>query len=415
MKMPPDAISVTLGVGSAAYQKTLVPTLLQAGMLRRYFKSGPYLEVQDPTLDGRLAVIKRFPANRRINQVAWGVWRRIPHKVRPWYPALAMALLADYLWSRWIPPCTIFHSWMGQSLTSMQVAKRQGALTLVENAGRHGRCWEQAAQEEYDRFDVKAIDRQPLLSPAVILRMEREYELCDRIAVPSNLSFRSFAGFGLTHKAVVVLLGTDTQLFAPQPQSADRPLFRVCFVGRVELAKGVGYLLQAWKRLAMPNAELLLVGEVKREMRPLLRICSDSTVRTTGVLPAEQVAARYRDSDLFVIPSVNEGLAQVLLEAMSSGLPVVASDMSGADDCVTDGKEGFIVPARDVDRLAEKILWCYQHRDEARAMGRAGRERIESQFTLDHYNQRQIALYRSMAGMPGAAVRSPATPAKAER
>ena len=94
---------------------------------------------------------------------------------------------------------------------------------------------------------------------------------------------------------------------------------------------------------------------------------------------------------------MNEGLAQVLLEAMASGLPLVASDYSGAADLITHGKEGFIFPVRDVDRLAEAILWCYQHCDETQAMGRAARAKIESQFTLEHYNQRQIALYRSLA------------------
>ena len=81
-----------------------------------------------------------------------------------------------------------------------------------------------------------------------------------------------------------------------------------------------------------------------------------------------------------------------------TGLPVVASDLSGACDCVTEGKEGFIVAARDVDRTAKAIHWCYQHRDETRAMGRAARARIEGQFTLDHYNQRMIALYRGLVG-----------------
>jgi glycosyltransferase involved in cell wall biosynthesis len=55
------------------------------------------------------------------------------------------------------------------------------------------------------------------------------------------------------------------------------------------------------------------------------------------------------------------------------------------------------VPARDVDRLAEAIQRCYQHRDETRAMGRAARAKIESQFTLDHYNQRMIVLYNELA------------------
>jgi glycosyltransferase involved in cell wall biosynthesis len=65
---------------------------------------------------------------------------------------------------------------------------------------------------------------------------------------------------------------------------------------------------------------------------------------------------------------------------------------------MTDGKEGTIVPARHVDALADAISWCYQHRDEAQAMGKAARTRIESQFTLDHYNQRIIALYCALKG-----------------
>ena len=402
--MPQDAVSVTLAVGSAAYQKTLVASLLQSGLLRRFLMSGPYLEIQDPGSDGSLRVIKRFPLNRRINQLCWGVWRRLPEALRPPQPAMVTAVLADHFWSRWIPPCTIFHGWMGNSLATLQVAKRQGALTLIENAGRHPQHWHQATLEEYDRFQIAPNQRRPLLSPRMIRRQEREYELCDRVAVPSTLAHRSFAEFGLAHKAVVVLLGADTQLFSPQPRREPPRLFRACFVGRIELAKGIGYLLQAWKRLALPNAELVLVGEVKPEMNSLLRSHADSTVRMTGVLPHKEVAAQYRDSDIFVMPSVNEGLAQVMLEAMASGLPVVASDLSGADDCITEGKEGFIVPARNVDRLAEVILWCYQHRDEIRAMGLAARARIESQFTLDHYNQRQIALYRSLAGIHNPAV-----------
>jgi len=86
----------------------------------------------------------------------------------------------------------------------------------------------------------------------------------------------------------------------------------------------------------------------------------------------------------------------VLLEAMASGLPVVATDRTGAPDLITHGKEGFIVPARNVEALAEAILWCYRHPDETAAMGRAARAKVEQQFTLSHHAERQIALYRSL-------------------
>jgi glycosyltransferase involved in cell wall biosynthesis len=396
--MQRDSVSVTLAVGSAPWQKTLALSLLQAGMLRRVLGSGPHLEILEPNGSGSLEAIKRFPINRAVNRLLWGTWKRLPRKWRPPSPVMATVFLQERLCSRWIPPCDVFHGWMGQSLASLPVAKRQGASTLIENAGRHPGDFHRAPDEECDRFHIKRSDRSPLLPVALIHRMEREYDICDRIVVPSTVARDSFAKFGLAAKTMVVFPGVDEQFFSPLQKPPQRTLFRVCFTGRVELAKGAGYLLQAWKRLALPNAELALAGEIRPEMKTLLQNHADSTVRTTGFLLGKELLQHYRESDLFVFPSVNEGLAQVLLEAMASGLPVAASDLSGAGDCVTEGVEGFITPARDVDRIVEAILWCYQHREEARAMGRAARARIESQFTLSHYNQRMITLYRSVAG-----------------
>lgn len=365
-------------------------------MLRRVVGWGPYLEVKDPKPDGSLQVIKRFPLNRLVNRVCWGTWSRLPAKLRVDRPIMVSVLLNDHFSSGWIPPCNIFHGWMGLSVASFQAAKQQGAMTVLENAGRHPQHWHQAGVEECQRFGIKPREHSRPLPTKLVRRMEREYELCDRIVVPSKVAYRSFAESGLAEKTTIVATGVDTEAFSPGPRPAERTLFRACFVGRVELAKGVGYLLQSWRRLALPNAELVLIGEVKPEMNGLLRTHADSTVRTTGILPHQELMDRYRESNVFVFPSVNEALAQVLLEAMSSGLPVIASDHSGAEDFVTDEKEGFIVPVRNVDRLAEAILWCYQHRDETLAMGAAARAKIESQFTLEHYNQRQIALYRAL-------------------
>jgi len=396
MTEPLNAVSVTLGVGSGPYQKTLALSLLRAGMLKRVLNSGLYLEMQDPMPDGSLKVVERFRVLRFANRVFWAVRWRLPRKLQPRYPIVLMAKVTDSLWSNRMPPCTIFHGWTGLSLKCLRRAKEQGTITLLENPARHPRHWHQAGVEECKRFGISPWERSTILPAPLIRRMEQEFELCDRIAVPSTLSQRSFTECGLGHKTVVVKSAVDTEFFVPRPLK-QRELFRACFVGRVELAKGAGYLLQAWKRLALSNAELVLVGDVKSEMRSLLRTYADSTVQTVGILSRQAVKECYQESDLFIFPSVNEGLAQVILEAMASGLPVIASDHSGADDVVTEGKDGFIIPVRDVDRLAEAILWCYQHRGETRAMGRAARIKMESDFTLEHYNQRQIALYRSLA------------------
>ena len=392
-------VSVTLAVGTAPWQKTLAESLLSAGMLRRLLSSGPNLEIQEPNGNGSLVEIKRFPFNRAVHRVLWGTWRRLPRKVRRWSPVMPMVLIKDHCWSRWIPPCNVFHGWMGQSLASIGAAKRQGAVALVENPGRHPGHFHKAPWEECDRFNIKNSERSPLLPAALIHRMEREYQICDRIVVPSTVAQKSFAEFGLGEKTVVVFPGVDDEFFSTRRSQERKQTFRVCFAGRVELSKGGGYLLQAWKRLALPDAELVLAGEVRPEMNGLLKTHANSSVRKLGFLSMKELVKAYQDSDLFAFPSVNEGFAQVLLEAMACGLPAVATDVSGAQDCITEGREGFVVPARDVERLAGAILWCYQHRDETRAMGRAARARIESQFTLDHYNQRMIALYKELASV----------------
>jgi glycosyltransferase involved in cell wall biosynthesis len=285
----------------------------------------------------------------------------------------------------------------GVSLASLHKAKRQGALTILESPMVHLHQWQEQVLAECNHFGVKARNCGAILPMPIIHRAQREYEVCDRIQVLSSVARRSFERLGYAHKTVVIWPGVDHFFYRPSVEPRPPRLFRACYVGRVELAKGIGYLLEAWKRLALPNAELLLVGEIRPEINFLLRDSGGANVRLAGILPPEEVAKCYRESSLLVFPSVNEGFGLVLLEAMASGLPVAATDKSGAEDCITQGKDGFVVPARNVDALAETILWYFRHRDETLAMGRAARVKVEQQFTLSHYEERQIALYRSYA------------------
>jgi glycosyltransferase involved in cell wall biosynthesis len=398
-------------MGSAPYQQTLVRSLNSAGMLRSLLNLSPFLDIQEPDASGALQVIKRYPMYRFLNRVVWAIWRRLPKPVRVPRegPITFTVLLADRLASRWIQPSTIFHGYAGICIKGLSVAKRQGAITVVEAPTRHPRHWQAAAIEECRRFGVDPSRVTGPFPEVLIRRMEREYQLADYIVVNSSAAKESFAQFGHSKKTVLVHTGVDANFFSPQepyevPPSADRshPVFRVCYVGRIEFAKGLGYLLEAWKRLALRDAELLLVGEVKPEIVPLLKSYTGSNVFTTGFAPRAEVARHYHRSNLFVFPSSNEGLAQVLLEAMASGLVTVATDRSGACECITHEKHGLIVPSQDVHALAAAIQWCYERPEQVRAMGKAARAKIESHFTLDHYNQRVIALYRHLASsVPG--------------
>lgn len=395
-----DLPTVTLVLGSQSFQRQLAATLQKRGMLKRVHSFGLELEIFEPDGLESLKLVHRVRNYRLANRFLWGIWRRIPGTNRSrTLPIAFSTALADRLATPWVSPSTIYHGLTSLSLAAIKAAKERGAITLLENAVMHPRDWQRAVLAECDAFGIRPRDCRAILPSPLIRRMEREFEACDYIVVPSGVAQRSFQTFGYGGKTIIVHQGVDHRFFTPPSSPLPRQPFRVCYAGRVELAKGVPYLLEAWQRLGLPGAELLLIGEVAAEMQNLLRRYALPNVRLAGLLPPAQVAEWYRRSHLFVFPSVNEGLARVLLEAMASGLPVVATDLSGAEDCIASAVDGTIVPARNASALAEAILWHYTNAGASEGMGRAARAKIERYLTVAHYVERMIAVYCSIAGI----------------
>ena len=123
----------------------------------------------------------------------------------------------------------------------------------------------------------------------------------------------------------------------------------------------------------------------------------ENHVRLLGTVPSAEVARRLRGSDVLMLPSLDEGLPKVLLEAMACGLPVVATDCGGVSEAFSDGVEGLLVPPRDAAAMAVALerLW----RDPAlrTRLGEAGRRTATSRFTLDRQLEELHAMYRAVA------------------
>jgi glycosyltransferase involved in cell wall biosynthesis len=286
---------------------------------------------------------------------------------------------------------------MGVCLASLHQAKRLGAITLIDNATLHPVAWQRELLADCASVGLRPRDCERVIPLMQIRRHEREYELCDKIIVYSSAAGRSFGPFPYAHKVVVTHPGVDHRFFVPSLTARRERIFRVCYVGRVEAAKGVHYLVEAWKRLRLDDAELVLAGRVLPEMAGPLSEGLAAGIRLAGILAPQEVVKLQQESDLFVFPSMNEGLSLAVLEAMSAGLPVIACHDTGAEDCVRAGKEGLLAPGRNVDALADAILWCRDHPEERRVMGAAARMRIEQNFTLSHYQGRLVALYKSLS------------------
>ena len=158
MPIPTDPVSVTLALGAAPYQKTLTAKLLSAGMLRQVLEFVPYVEIQEPNGTGALERVRSFPAYTLLKRAGWGIWRRLPMRVRPRPPVTSSAWLADRLLSKKIARCRIFHGCTALCLASLRAAKRNGAITLLENAACHPRHWKKVEMEECRRFGVNSGD-----------------------------------------------------------------------------------------------------------------------------------------------------------------------------------------------------------------------------------------------------------------
>jgi glycosyltransferase involved in cell wall biosynthesis len=114
------------------------------------------------------------------------------------------------------------------------------------------------------------------------------------------------------------------------------------------------YLLEAWRKLRLENAELLLAGAMRPEMAAVLARY-EGLFRYVGPLDKTSLARLYQSSSLLVLPSVEDGFGLVISEALACGTPVVITDHVGARDIVRPEVNGFIVPPRDVDALAATI------------------------------------------------------------
>jgi glycosyltransferase involved in cell wall biosynthesis len=173
-------------------------------------------------------------------------------------------------------------------------------------------------------------------------------------------------------------------------------------VGRQEYQKGQRYLLEAMKDVVRrrPNAVLLVAGRRGRQSQVLehvqQRIALDGRVRLLG--HREDVPDLLASADLFVFPSLYEGLGGALLEAMALGLPVVASRIPAIENVVEEGRNAMLVERASVVPLADAIVDLLVDRARAEEFGLRSRVIFEERFTLDRCTGRMVEFYRQLTG-----------------
>ena len=238
-------------------------------------------------------------------------------------------------------------------------------------------------------FDREVVLIQNGVEPGHFKRIEKNVALAESLGIINNVI--------LSEATNPPHDGRDSSV-ATLPQSDVIPI--VGFVGELRKKKGLATLLSAYAQVdKVTKSVLLVVGEVRQgEDKKLLdefQIANpDSHVIVTGYISPKDLPAYYSLIDVFVHPSLRDGMPNAVLEAMACEIAIITTPVGGIRDILEDGKNGVIVNVNDASMLADKILELLDDPKKRSTLGRNARELIVSKFTTEKELQANLEVYR---------------------
>ncbi|MCX6718063.1 MAG: glycosyltransferase family 4 protein [Candidatus Staskawiczbacteria bacterium] len=203
------------------------------------------------------------------------------------------------------------------------------------------------------------------------------------VVIPNGISLENFEGLSKEESRRKLEIGPDEKI--------------VFFAGGLHAVKGLEYLITAFKIIKekMPEARLILAGE-GTERRKLERLARRNDLKEQvsfiGNVPNNKIPGYMISSDIFALPSLSEGLPIVILEAMASGLPIVASRVRGIPEILKDKENGFLVEPKNPVKLAEKILCLLSDSELRKQISLKNKEAVKK-YSLDSITEELLKIY----------------------
>lgn len=317
----------------------------------------------------------------------------LPHSVILQWEHLSAITFGAWV-ARSLPECDLYVGFSGSSLPAGKKAHQRGARYVCERCSSHIRVQDQLLRKEHELWGLPFSG----IDPRTIAREEAEYAEADRITVPSTFAYRSFIEQGISAEKLRLLpYGVNLSRFQPVAEPVEGR-FDILFVGGMSLRKGVQYLVQAYQKISHPAKSLTFVGAPSQELITLLKMRGlwPTDARVLGHMPQTELKNVMSRSHVMVLPSIEEGLATVQAQAMACRCPVIGTFHTGADDLFSNADEGFIVPVRDVDALAERLQQLADHPEARAAMGQRALERVQGIGGWHDYGQKAMAIFEEV-------------------
>lgn len=227
-----------------------------------------------------------------------------------------------------------------------------------------------------------------------ILKIEykQAFRCCTKVFFQNNDDSNEMIKSDILKKNKIVMLngsGVNLSKFTPQPMP-DIPVF--LFVGRIIRDKGVLEYIEAAKivKKRYPEARIQIVGYFDTNPTAITeaeisRSVDSGIVEYLGA--TDDVRPFLAKCSVFILPSYHEGTPKSVLEAMATGRPIITTNAPGCRETVVDGVNGFLVPIKNVDVLAEKMIWMIEHSDSVKKMGQNSLQICQDKFDVNKVNE----------------------------
>lgn len=288
--------------------------------------------------------------------------------------------------------CKLVYAYEDGALQSFQVAADRGFSRVYDLPIGYWRAGQRIFAEEREREpDWESTLTGIQDSAAKLARKDEELKLADRVVVASTFTRQTLAEAPMATKTEIIPYGAPSAISAEIRKPRER--LKVLFAGSLGQRKGLSYLLKAVEMLKN-SIELTLLG---RKAAPH---CSplDAAVQKYRWIPSCDHAGVLREmanNDVLVFPSLFEGFGLVILEAMAQGTPVITTTHTGGPDVIDDGLDGFIVPVRSAEAIAQKLELLDGDRERLMAMKVSARQKAESR-NWKTYHQRIVEMAREV-------------------
>ena len=226
------------------------------------------------------------------------------------------------------------------------------------------------------------------------------------IITVSNANKERLTALGLPEdKIIVIPNGIELSMFNNTISTlrVHEAGIQIVWVGRMVEVKGLVYLFSAMRIIVSgyPHSKLTLIGDgpLKDKLERLAAALSlNKHITFIGYVKNTEVPQYLKEADIFVLSSLSEGFPVVIPEAMAAGKPIVASNVGGIPDAVTEGVTGFLVAPENAAQLAEKLIYLIEHPEVRVSMGKSGRKKVEERFTWGKIAGRISEIYKNLLG-----------------